>query len=65
MIAAGTKVKFTLNIPYVGRKIGSGIIKGKGQFAILGETYSVISDGTGDYAEGVEVEVKSSSINLK
>ena len=59
----GTQVTFTLNIPYLGRRVGAGTIQGKGQFAILGETYTVISDGSGDYAKGVAVEVKRSSIH--
>jgi hypothetical protein len=58
----GTQVTFALNIPYLGRRIGAGTIQGAGQFPILGETYTVISDGSGDYAEGVAVEVKRSSM---
>jgi hypothetical protein len=51
-----------MNIPYVGNRIGAGTVIGQGQFAILGETYEVESDGSGDYAKGTIVQVKRSSM---
>ncbi len=58
----GTKVNFSFNLPYVGHRHGAGRISGPGQFSILGETYTVISDGSGSYAKGEAVEVKRVSI---
>jgi hypothetical protein len=58
----GTHTNFELDIPYVGKKVGGGWVVGEGQFAILGKTYTVISDGSGDYGLGEWVEVKRSSM---
>lgn len=58
----GKHTTFNLNIPYVGKRSGAGIIRSKGRFPVLGDTYTVISDGTGDYPAGTEVEVRRSSM---
>ncbi len=58
----GKTVTFELNIPMVGHKTGAGIVTHKGLFPILGETWTVTSDGSGDFPAGTEVEVKRSSM---
>jgi hypothetical protein len=58
----GTRVEFALNIPYVGTKKGAGIVIGEGDFAILGESYTVRAEQAGDYKAGERLQVCRSSM---
>ena len=60
----GTRVTFTLHIPYLGKRSGFGEIAGPGQFPILGETYTVRVIDSPDYKMGDMIEAKRSSLQI-